>query len=98
MLQASGLEAPPGLAAKSHDNERNEACLPRIDDSVSVCMLALALLNKEDAENMRLDDVLAEHQRDGSHYKDNYAKAKKHTNESQWQRCTCLRSTSVATC
>jgi len=47
---------------------------------VSVCMLALALLNKEDAENTRLDYVLAEHQRDGSHYKDSYAKAKEHTN------------------
>ena len=38
-----------------------------IEETVSVCKFALALLNKEDAENTRLDDVLAEHQRDGSH-------------------------------
>ena len=64
------------MAAKSHANERNEARLPRIEDSVSVCIFALALLNREDAENTRLEEVLAEHQRDGSHCGKSHAKAK----------------------
>jgi hypothetical protein len=44
-----------------------------MDDMVSVCMLALALLNKEDAENTKLDDVFTEHQRDGSHCSESHA-------------------------
>ena len=71
-LQERGLEEPPELAVNPHARDRNDARLPRMDDIVSVCMLELALLNSEDAENTRLEDVLAEHQRDGSHCRESY--------------------------
>ena len=45
---------------KPHSCDRKKACLPKLEDVVSVCMLALALLNRDDAANTRLDDVLAE--------------------------------------
>ena len=66
-LHACGRDAPPAFATKPQASECKKAGLPRSDDVVSVCMLALALLNKEEAENTKLDDVLSEHQRDGLH-------------------------------
>jgi hypothetical protein len=66
-LQERGLDEPPELAINPQAMVRKDARLPRIDDTVSVCMLELALLCNTDAENTRLEEVFAEHQRDGSH-------------------------------
>ena len=72
--------------------DRKEARMPRTGDVVTVCMLALASWNSEEAEKMMLDDVFDEHQRDGSHCRKSLSIRKQTLSEKQWQRGACLRS------
>jgi len=59
------------------------------------------LLNKEDAENTKLDDVLTEHQRDGSHCSERHASKRKprtrhsHTSSLLVERMRCRVSTKM---
>ncbi len=80
-LHERGLEEPPELAVNPQARDRNDARLPRMDETVSVCMLELALLNSDDAENTRLEDVFKEHQRDGSHCSERHS--------TRARRCVC---------
>ena len=93
-LQERGLEEPPAFATNPQAKDRSDARLPRIDETVSVCMFALAFMNNEDAEKTRLDDVFAEHQRDGSHCSDSYVTSA--CAQLQLPPRACLRSACIA--